>query len=164
MGEKIKVVYIRGWGRSGSTLLSNILGQIEGLLSIGEIRMIWEDGFIQNKTCECGHSFLECELWKRVTDYLVQRIEKVQADRWNRLYYYEARTLHAPKFFLPGGPPFSPALREYLSITGKLYEAIQQTSQCSVVVDSSKSPFYGRLLQLIPQMEVYTLHLIRDPR
>jgi hypothetical protein len=28
--DKIKVLYIAGWGRSGSTILGNILGQVAG--------------------------------------------------------------------------------------------------------------------------------------
>ncbi len=38
------------------------------------------------------------------------------------------------------------------------------TSGCSVIMDISHSPFYGRLLGLLPQLEVFFIHLIRDPR
>jgi hypothetical protein len=165
MSQKIKVLYLMGWGRSGSTLLANVLGQIEGFLSVGEIQSVWSCGFTLNRTCGCGRPFLSCDFWTRVTADFSQRVEKIQAERWNRLCRKETRTLHAPRFLLPRGcPPDSLALREYLTVTGKLYEAIQHTSRCKVIVDSSKSPFYGKLLGFLPQLEMYILHLIRDPR
>ena len=33
----IKVLYIAGWGRSGSTLLSGVLGSIPGIFSAGDV-------------------------------------------------------------------------------------------------------------------------------
>jgi len=55
----IKVIYIAGWGRSGSTLIDGILGHTPGLVSVGEIKFIWERGFIENRRCSCGERFLE---------------------------------------------------------------------------------------------------------
>jgi len=165
MNNKIKVVYIMGWGRSGSTILANILGQIEGFLSIGEIRMIWEDGFIRNVVCECGKPFFTCDYWQHVVDEFSKRVDRIQAERWNRLFYKETRTRNAPKFLFPRDSfPLPPDLQEYLSITEKFYEALWETSGGRILVDSSKCPFYGNILWLIPQIEVYTIHLVRDPR
>jgi hypothetical protein len=58
----------------------------------------------------------------------------------------------------------SPAQREYLGLTAELYEAVRETSECRVIVDSSKSPLYGGLLGMIPNIELSIVHLIRDPR
>lgn len=33
-----------------------------------------------------------------------------------------------------------------------------------MIVDTSKSPIYGRFLKQIPELEVRTVHLVRDPR
>ncbi|MDQ3927328.1 MAG: hypothetical protein M3272_10185, partial [Actinomycetota bacterium] len=63
---KIKVLYIAGFGRSGSTLLGNVLGQVDDFVSVGEIRNIWLHGLIQNKVCGCGAPFKECEMWQPV--------------------------------------------------------------------------------------------------
>ena len=35
------VLYIGGWGRSGSTLLSHLLGGLDGMVSVGELRYVW---------------------------------------------------------------------------------------------------------------------------
>lgn len=42
--EKIKVLYIAGWGRSGSRILARTLSQVEGFFHGGELRTIWIDG------------------------------------------------------------------------------------------------------------------------
>ena len=57
-----------------------------------------------------------------------------------------------------------PGLSEFLDATSKLYRAIARVTECSVIVDSSKWPTYGFLLNLIPEIDVYVLHLVRDPR
>ena len=36
-GERVKVLYIAGSGRSGSTILDRILGQLDGFFSVGEL-------------------------------------------------------------------------------------------------------------------------------
>ena len=61
--ERIKVLYIAGWGRSGSTVLGNILGQASGFQFIGEAQSVWQRGFIENQKCGCGKSFKACGLW-----------------------------------------------------------------------------------------------------
>ena len=46
----------------------------------------------------------------------------------------------------------------------RLYGAIRSTTGSRVVVNSSKSPMYGYMLGRVPEVELYTVHLVRDPR
>src|SRR5690242_10887667 len=64
--NNVKVLFIAGSGRSGSTLLDMLLGQINGFYSTGELRFIWERGFGQNQLCGCGKPFRECDFWTEV--------------------------------------------------------------------------------------------------
>ena len=64
--KKDSVVFIARPGRSGSTLLDMLLGQIEGFCSTGELRFIWKRGFRQNLLCGSGKPFRECEFWAEV--------------------------------------------------------------------------------------------------
>jgi hypothetical protein len=165
MDRKIKILYLMGWGRSGSTILSNILGQLEGFLPVGEIRTIWKDGFRQNRICGCGKPFSECDFWTRVFEDFSRHSGRMEAEQWEKVCREETRSLSGPKYLLPRGwIPHSPAFQEYLSVTGMVYESLQRTSGCSVIVDISHSPFYGCLLGLLPGLDVYYVHLIRDPR
>ena len=49
--SKSKVLYIAGWGRSGTTILGNILGQVEGMFSVGEIRFLWDAETFRDRRC-----------------------------------------------------------------------------------------------------------------
>ena len=40
----VKVLLLAGSGRSGSTVLANLLGSVEGAFSGGELRYLWERG------------------------------------------------------------------------------------------------------------------------
>jgi len=64
--NKIKVLYITGWGRSGSTILDNIMGQIDGFFSVGELRYIWDRNLIENRLCGCGVPLEECPIWSQI--------------------------------------------------------------------------------------------------
>ena len=50
--QTLKVLFIAGTSRSGSTLLGQLLGQIDGFIHIGELRQLWKKGFGQNSPCE----------------------------------------------------------------------------------------------------------------
>ena len=66
--EKTTVLFIAGSSRSGSTLLSNILGQVEGFCAVGELAQIWQRGLIEDRLCGCGVRFNQCALWREVLD------------------------------------------------------------------------------------------------
>jgi hypothetical protein len=53
-----KVVFIGGYGRSGSTLLDRVLGSIEGLVSAGELSHLWRDGCQENRPRRTGEEGL----------------------------------------------------------------------------------------------------------
>ena len=55
--DRVRVVYIAGWGRSGSTLLELILDTLPGWRATGELRCLWEAGLRRNQLCGCGARF-----------------------------------------------------------------------------------------------------------
>ncbi len=65
-GTALKVFYIAGCGRSGSTLLGHLLGQLEGFTTLGEIPYLWDRSLRDNRLCGCGRPFAECRLWQPV--------------------------------------------------------------------------------------------------
>ena len=64
--DKIKVIYISGSGRSGSTLLSLFLGKVLNGFPAGELRQIWHRGLLKNERCACGKRFRKCDFWNEV--------------------------------------------------------------------------------------------------
>jgi hypothetical protein len=53
---------------------------------------------------------------------------------------------------------------EFRDILQRLYRGIQKHSHCDVIVDGSKFPGYGYLLAHNPEIDLHTIHLVRDPR
>ena len=68
--EAAHTVYIVGWGRSGSTLLTAVLGELDGAFAAGELRMLWGRGAIGRRLCGCGREIPECHVWSQVLERL----------------------------------------------------------------------------------------------
>lgn len=139
-----RVLFVAGSGRSGSTLVTNVLGQADGVLAAGELRYLWQRGAVEGRPCGCGQSFAECPLWSRVMKEIDADPSEVAATlrrslRMRRLWRREVEA-----------HPAITAL--YAALDGHL------------VVDSSKLPPYGRLVDGLPGVDVRVLHIVRDPR
>lgn len=161
--DRLKVLYVTGFGRSGTTILDNILGQLDGVFAAGELHYIWDRSLEQNRLCACGEAFSNCPVWQRVmaalgADYepdtarLVQLRESLNPRRsiWARL----RGSSHTA----------SPEVAEYAAAMERLYRAVADATDSRVVVDSSKSPALGHLLDVMPGIDPYVVHLVRDPR
>lgn len=155
------VVYICGWGRSGSTLLGDLLGSVEGFIHVGEARYVWDRGVLENWDCGCGEPFSDCELWSPVMWRL--GIQEVLAGRMRDMRDNNLRSRH---LLFPHWKreALSENMQELSEIAGRLYEVIQELSGAELIVDSSKFPSYAYLLDKNPTVDLHLLHLVRDPR
>ncbi len=163
-----KVLYIAGWGRSGSTIIDNILGEIEGFFSVGEIHYLWDRGLIEGRRCGCGRSLSECPVWSRVLALLREGNAAALDDpaevvRWQR---DSVRIRHA--FGLTRTTPQrlsrKDSLQAYTRLLGHTYAAVAEVTGARVIVDSSKRPSDGAALHLVSGISPYFVHLVRDPR
>ncbi len=165
MNDRVKVLYIAGWGRSGSTLLDTILGQLDGFFPAGELADIWQAGFIGNNLCGCGSPFQDCPVWKAVIHTAFGGFDGIDPLRMSRISRHETRTIRMLQFFLTyGAPSSSGTRREYLDRLSQLYRAAASATGSRVIADSSKTPSYAALLGLVPEIDLYIVHLIRDPK
>ena len=163
--DKVEVLFIVGRGRSGSTLLDLMLGQIEGFFSIGELRYIWERGLEWNELCGCGRPFNECRFWSSVLEEAFEQHKKIDVSRMKDLQWAVDRILYIPKMLhLWRDTEYQDNLAEYTQVLGRLYRAIGKISQSHVIVDSSKIPSYGFILSAMPGIEMHVVHLVRDSR
>lgn len=165
MPEKTKILYIAGSGRSGSTILGNVLGDIEGFFSAGEIVYIWER-LANDGTCSCEARIRECEVWKPVLDRAFGGPLMVDARAMRRVQRTSTRPRHLPLMLAPQGRRLleSRWTEEYKDNLGRLYCAIVDATGARIVVDGSKLPLYGYVLGTMSEIELYVVHLVRDPR
>jgi hypothetical protein len=163
--DKVKVLYVVGLGRSGSTILSNSLGQIPGFFSGGELNFIWRHNVLENRLCGCGRPFRECPVWTRVMDQAFGGMDGVDPRAIMRLQNLGTRTRHIPMMLTRGGRrSLAQRLEKLLIAYGRLYEAIGAITGSRVIVDSSKEPAHGFAMSMVPGVDFYALHLLRDPR
>jgi hypothetical protein len=164
-GGAIDVVYIAGDGRSGSTLLSRLLNQVPGWLSLGEVRYFHERGLQQDRACECGRPFSECPLWSAVaaelrTSGLLDPADAAAAEHALlrlRRAHRALRRADEPERWVSGAG-------DYVRQMDAVYRSVQRLSGARVLVDSSKLPQYGQVLRTAESVRLHVLHLVRDPR
>jgi hypothetical protein len=162
--SNLKLLFIVGPGRSGSTLLDHVLGQIEGFSSGGELRGLWRRG-----TCACGQPIEECEFWQRVLreTFGPQHVWLGVAE-WIGLQYEHVRSRPAQLLSMrsaarSGADESSPVVR-YVRKLDDLYKSVASATGARVLVDSTKVPGDAYLVSLLSHTDTYFLHLVRDPR
>lgn len=156
------VAYVAGTGRSGSTLLGNALGSWPGAVSVGEVKLGFRRGLVEDGLCGCRRAVRECPVWVSALEATFGSVPTrgEAADLDARLAAL-VRTRTVPGWLVGRAGDEADDVADVL---GRLIGALASASGSQVVVDSSKLPAYGTLLQRSPLLDVRVLHLVRDPR
>lgn len=161
----VRVLYIAGWVRSGSTLLGNLLGHVDGCFFAGELRFLGEKAWRENRLCGCGKPVFECEVWAEIRSRVEQRFGRPGLSLLEAFPGSALRTRSLATGLLPmAARSPSPEEREALAVLAGLYQLTAEVAHASVIVDTSKSPVYADLLRRIPTIRLDIIHLVRDPR
>jgi len=146
----MRVIYIAGAAHSGSTLLDLMLNAHPDIVSVGEVlklnrQLAYRDA--EKKTyaaCSCGApSLWACKFWSAVDAETRAATGKSLADL-DVLDNSIQDPRRAPNVML--------------------FKAIAAVSGKNFIVDSSKIPRrLGHLMQF-PELDVYPVHLVRDPK
>lgn len=158
--DPVRVLYVGGLGRSGSTLVDRMLGQVPGFVSGGEIRDLWQRGLIENRLCGCGVPFRDCAYWREVGREAFGGWSKVDPAAVAAL----ARSVERASPLARRSGPGRARRERYGRIVVPLYRAIREVSGEPVVVDSSKDAVTAALLADVPGVDLRVIHLVRDPR
>ena len=156
----MRILYILGRGRGGSTVLANVLGEIDGFFSAGEVRYLWDPVVVRQSACGCGRPIGQCPVWSRVLDALSD-VDLEQVVSWQREIVREANT---PRLLQRHRRRYWATLESYAEVTSRLYRTIQEVTRCEVIVDSSKRPSYAAFIKVLEGCDPYFVHLVRDPR
>ena len=158
-----KVVYLGAWGRSGTTVLADLLGAHPGVFNGGEIRYLWQRGLLDRRLCGCGVRFPRCDLWRRVRQAAWHGSEPDPRHVLN-LQNRVVRMRHTPRLLSDRIVDGDGDLAEYTNLLSELYRGITEVTGASVIVDSSKYPSDAALLPRLVGVEPYLVHMVRDPR
>jgi hypothetical protein len=153
------VIYIQGYGHSGTTILDILLGSSADAFSCGELTFINREG-IADEFCSCNNRIGQCSFWSPVmklwsekstiplTDYKKLRNQF----EGNRSYLRVLKNQIFP----------SQIFRTYIESTELLYDTIYENCGTSFIIDSSKQA--TRPFVLTKFAEVQVLHICRNFR
>jgi hypothetical protein len=166
---RLRVIFIAGYGRSGSTVLDILLGNHEDVLSLGEVSNFFQS---ENRLprCACGLPMEACDLWAEVNRRVSGQVDGERAD-WHRDWQDVERVRSLLPLvrgsFSPGGKREATGAR-YSALMEALFTALAEVTGKTVFVDSSKTiwPVPGRpyALYTLCDFDVRVVHLIRDGR
>lgn len=153
-------------GRSGSTLIERLLGELPGFCSVGEVVHLWRRGLVENERCGCGLPFADCGFWAEVGKHAFGGWDRVDAHGVLRLKDSVDRTRFLP--VLLNGPSGEGALAarsdRYTELYHRLYSAVAEVSGARVIVDASKHASLAACLRRRYGSRMRLLHVVRDPR
>ncbi|MGC9666711.1 sulfotransferase [Planosporangium sp. 12N6] len=159
--QLVRVLFLGGLGRSGTTLLERILGGLPGVCGLGEVIHLWERDLRQGDRCGCGTPFADCDFWRCVGQEAFGGWHRVDVDRVLTLRRAVERLRHIPR--LAAGSVNS-NLVEYATYYSRLYDAAAAVSGARVLVDSSKHPGLAFCLRQAAGVDLRVVHVVRDSR
>lgn len=158
------IVFIAGSGRSGSTLVERMLGEIHGFVNVGELIDIFRRVHAGDELCGCGERFSLCAFWREVGDRAFGGWNSALVVQMSQLQARVARQRHIPQLLSPfQRRSFQDSLAAYQDQYAKLYKAIALTAGARVVVDASKWPAQALALSRGP-INLRVIHVVRDVR
>jgi hypothetical protein len=160
-----KVVCTPGVGRSGSTIIGRVLGQVEGFFTIGELRHIAKNVVIDNWSCGCGKPLQSCDVWIEVFRKAFGGFDGLDAQRFMRLQKRYMRT--DSMLMMAAGLEFrtrTSGFRELIEMYDAFYPAIAEVTGAKVLVDTTKYPSHSYILARYGRHPVSLVHLVRDGR
>ncbi len=187
----VRVLEITGLGRSGSTILDIVLGNHPDIESVGEVGNLALNGWISRESlrgidpkkravpiCTCGKRldvlYVEtpeeaCPFWSSVRREWVGRTGPDSIESYPTLRGNFERTRPAvlvQQFLrlLYERRRRSESFRSYAGLTRSFFESIRAVSGKPIIVDCSKISVRAFALGMIPGIDLYVVHLVRDGR
>lgn len=146
-----EVLYVGGYGRSGSSLLDMVLGASPSVFGAGEVGAVFRYASAEGARCSCGAPYLTCDVWGPV-------LSGVLGDTGLSLGDAVAVTRTTETRY--GGDD------RYWPLWRGLFTRLVEVTGCATIVDSTKTT---RTTEWRPTrlaqagLRVGFVHLVRDP-
>ena len=158
VAPKSKLVYIAGYGRSGSTALATILSGHPQVVAVGEATFLADDWDDPTRPCSCGQPYGTCDFWGelRPDPAGLEAIRSVVRD-------IDRHVLRS--WWRGPGRATGPSAADYGMFTRAVNDFARRRSGRPIVLDSSKSARGAAAravaLRRFAGEDVYLIHLVR---
>ena len=158
----VRILYVGGYVRSGTTIVDMLLGMNPATLAVGEVNIIFRQIAKTDDPvkCSCGKPLRDCPLWSQVIERFHAAFPNMtleQADLITRkVETYPERLRDASRYW-----------DQYVSLWRVIFQAVAEVSGASTIIDSSKTGRHSlcRPLSLAQAgFQVSLLQMMRDPR
>ncbi len=161
----VKILYVGGYTRSGSTLVGRVLGEPPNTVCVGETHYLWSRGLIDNVGCGCGQPFRSCPFWSEVGDEAFGGWNRVDPKWLTEVDRVTNQLAALPFYWVPWlRPGLRDTIGDYATRLTALYAAIAKVSGAKTIIETSKDPTFACLLMRMPSSDVRIVHLVRDSR
>jgi len=168
------VLSLVGPDRSGTTVLGNILGEVEGITNAGEMRWLWRRGLRERRPCGCGRPPVECPRWSDVLDRARPELTRSTRREDFDAAVSEVMTAQGEVLALRNRVRLLssvnsreldwPALSCTRAVTAELCRSLVEVTGAPLIVDTSKLVAVAALLAGDDRIDHYVLQVTRDPR
>ncbi len=168
--QKINLIYITGGGHSGSTLVSLILGTSEQILNMGELKFFNQHSKEDNQNltymknyCSCGEEAKECPFWSEIESNL-DNIDVYYSPMKGVIFSRIRRVIKYFFTIIKYSLIHPKQITEEKLLNAVFSTGIKTNKKIEYLLDNSKS--LDRLIYLnsSPQIDVKTIHIVRDGR
>lgn len=158
--SKTKIIYIAGYGRSGSTVLDMLLGNQQEIFGGGELWSFFQDITNGVTKCSCDQGLKECPVWNAVIQNILVDFDSSQfqnkstiIERYNPIYRLGLSKKDT---------------QLYGEVWGEFFKSVGSVTSSEYVVDSSKTTYLTacrlKSMALYTDIPIKIIHLVRDPR
>ena len=161
----IKVVAISGTGRTGSTLLSLLLSQDTSVFNLGQLRHLWR-AHESDDACSCGDNLQSCAVYGQAVEDCSATTglpDPSQMQKLARAFLKDAAH-QADWADAEVRAGLQDRHSDFLDGMQGILDRIAEITRASAFVDTSKAPEVSLAFSLLPNVELYLLNLVRDPR
>jgi hypothetical protein len=167
IGLSLEILYfwLSGGDLRAGERTFQLLSQVSGHVSTGEIVHLWARGLGENELCGCGATFLECPFWTKVGEEAFGGWDRLRVDEIVRLQRRVDRNRYIIFMMFPRrSGRYRRDLEAYADLLARLYRAIFVVAGAVTIVDSSKHASTAFLLRRVHGVRVRVVHLVRDSR
>jgi len=159
---KKTIIYIAGYGRSGSTLLDVILGSHPQIMGTGELTNIFDCMDDPASPCSCGKNVHDCSFWGDVTTHLLRGKGASQKNRGGLLQTSCEEWTNVSLLFNDRKKKYD----GYKILMTGLFDYLFKIGGREFIVDSSKNAYTSSwrplALKKICGYDVKLIHLVRN--